>query len=53
MINLYRDEPRFHQPFQMMTMLQDLDSHFTKWRCNVSQLLAQISCLFQLMLVIR
>ncbi|XP_067943887.1 tryptophan 2,3-dioxygenase-like [Watersipora subatra] len=32
MINMYRDEPRFHQPFQMLTMLQDLDSHFTKWR---------------------
>ncbi|KAF6027238.1 TDO2 [Bugula neritina] len=32
MINLYRDEPRFHQPFQILTMLQDLDSHFTKWR---------------------
>lgn len=34
MISLYRDEPRFHQPFQLLTLLQDLDSLFMKWRYN-------------------
>lgn len=34
MISLYRDEPRFHQPFQMLTLLMDIDSHMTKWRYN-------------------
>ena len=32
MIYLYRDEPRFHQPFQMLTLLMDIDSLLTKWR---------------------
>ncbi|ESO07176.1 hypothetical protein HELRODRAFT_185454 [Helobdella robusta] len=34
MIMLYRDEPRFHQPFQILTLLMDIDSLFTKWRYN-------------------
>ncbi|ELU15694.1 hypothetical protein CAPTEDRAFT_225408 [Capitella teleta] len=34
MISLYRDEPRFHQPFQILTLLMDLDSLLTKWRYN-------------------
>ena len=34
MISLYRDEPRFHQPFQILTLLMDLDSYLTKWRYN-------------------
>jgi len=34
MIHLYREEPRFHQPFQILTLLMDIDSLFTKWRYN-------------------
>ena len=32
MISLYRDEPRFHLPFQILTALMDIDSLFIKWR---------------------
>ncbi|KAL4230055.1 tryptophan 2 [Mactra antiquata] len=34
MISLYRDEPRFHQPFHLLTLLTDIDSLMTKWRSN-------------------
>lgn len=34
LISLYRDEPRFHQPFQILTRLMDIDSQLTKWRYN-------------------
>lgn len=34
MISCYRDEPRFHQPFQILKLLMDMDSFFTKWRYN-------------------
>jgi len=34
MIHLYREEPRFHQPFQILTLLMDIDSLITKWRYN-------------------
>lgn len=34
MISLYRDEPRFNQPFQILTQLMDIDSLITKWRCK-------------------
>lgn len=34
LISLYRDEPRFHQPFQILTRLMDIDSLMTKWRYN-------------------
>ncbi|CAH1791750.1 unnamed protein product [Owenia fusiformis] len=34
MISLYRDEPRFHQPSQLISLLMDIDSLFTKWRYN-------------------
>ena len=33
MISLYRDEPRFHQPSQILLALMDIDSLITKWRC--------------------
>lgn len=33
MITLYRDEPRFSQPHQLLTVLMDIDSLMTKWRC--------------------
>ncbi len=35
MISLYRHEPRFHQPFQILTLLMDIDSLLTKWRCKI------------------
>lgn len=34
MITLYRDEPRFSQPHQILTLLMDIDSCLTKWRCT-------------------
>lgn len=34
MIYLYRDEPRFNQPYQLLTLLMDLDSLMSKWRYN-------------------
>ncbi|XP_061193029.1 tryptophan 2,3-dioxygenase-like isoform X1 [Saccostrea echinata] len=34
LISLYRDEPRFHQPYQLLTLLMDIDSLMTKWRYN-------------------
>lgn len=33
MITFYRDEPRFSQPHQILTLLMDIDSLITKWRC--------------------
>ena len=35
MISLYRDEPRFHQPSQILLALMDIDSLITKWRCEM------------------
>lgn len=37
MITFYRDEPRFSQPHQMLTLLMDIDSLITKWRCKANQ----------------
>ncbi|XP_070553708.1 tryptophan 2,3-dioxygenase-like isoform X2 [Ptychodera flava] len=34
MISFYRDEPRFHQPHQFLSLLMDLDSFLSKWRYN-------------------
>ncbi|ESO93465.1 hypothetical protein LOTGIDRAFT_202558 [Lottia gigantea] len=34
LISLYREEPRFNQPFQILTLLMDIDSLITKWRYN-------------------
>ncbi|XP_014474994.1 PREDICTED: tryptophan 2,3-dioxygenase [Dinoponera quadriceps] len=34
MITLYRDEPRFSQPHQILMALMDIDSLITKWRYN-------------------
>ncbi|XP_048243947.1 tryptophan 2,3-dioxygenase-like [Haliotis rufescens] len=33
-ISLYRDEPRFNQPYKLITLLMDIDSLMTKWRYN-------------------
>lgn len=35
MITFYRDEPRFSQPHQLLTLLMDIDSLITKWRCKI------------------
>lgn len=35
MITFYRDEPRFSQPHQLLTLLMDIDSLITKWRCEL------------------
>ncbi|MDX1657859.1 MAG: tryptophan 2,3-dioxygenase family protein, partial [Nitriliruptorales bacterium] len=32
LISLYRDQPVFHMPFQLLTALIDLDEGFTNWR---------------------
>lgn len=34
MISLYRDEPRFNQPYQVLVKVMDIDSRLTKWRQN-------------------
>ncbi|XP_020911734.1 tryptophan 2,3-dioxygenase [Exaiptasia diaphana] len=34
MIYFYRDEPRFHQPYQILQLLIDIDNLITKWRYN-------------------
>ncbi|XP_060531349.1 tryptophan 2,3-dioxygenase isoform X2 [Cylas formicarius] len=34
LITLYRDEPRFSQPHQILNLLMDIDSLITKWRYN-------------------
>ena len=34
MITFYRDEPRSSQPHQLLTLLMDIDSLITKWRCK-------------------
>lgn len=34
MILFYRDLPRFSQPYQVLTLLMDIDSLLTKWRCK-------------------
>lgn len=31
-IFLYRDEPILHTPFRFLTLLMDIDAHFTTWR---------------------
>ena len=43
MISLYRDEPRFHQPSQILLALMDIDSLITKWRCKTNNLSGDIS----------
>lgn len=35
MINLYKEEPRFHQPSLLMELLMDLEVEITKWRCEL------------------
>ncbi|KAG9509410.1 Tryptophan 2,3-dioxygenase, partial [Fragariocoptes setiger] len=42
MISLYRDEPRFNQPWQLMNMLVDIDAYLTKWRQNHAQMVLRM-----------
>ncbi|CAF4056414.1 unnamed protein product [Rotaria magnacalcarata] len=34
MIMLYREQPRFQGPYQVLSLLMDIDALITKWRCN-------------------
>ncbi|KAF5283695.1 hypothetical protein FQA39_LY17243 [Lamprigera yunnana] len=48
MITLYRDEPRFSQPHQILTLLTDIDSLITKWRYNHVLMVQRMIGSFQL-----
>ncbi|XP_071786743.1 tryptophan 2,3-dioxygenase-like [Asterias amurensis] len=41
-ISLYRDQCRFSQPFQFLTLLMDLDSLIMRWRLNHVQLVQRM-----------
>ena len=32
---LNKDEPRFHLPYQLLSLLTDLDSLINRWRCKL------------------
>ena len=34
MIMLYREQPRFQGPYQILSLLMDIDALITKWRCE-------------------
>lgn len=42
MVSLYRDEPRFNQPYQLLVTLMDIDSLLTKWRQNHTQMVLRM-----------
>lgn len=42
MISLYRDEPRFNQPYQLLQTLMDIDSLLMKWRNNHAQMVLKM-----------
>lgn len=42
MIYLYRDEPRFNQPYHLITLLMDIDALITKWRYNHVQMVQRM-----------
>ncbi|KAK4887626.1 hypothetical protein RN001_003897 [Aquatica leii] len=48
MVTLYRDEPRFSQPHQILTLLTDIDSLITKWRYNHVLMVQRMIGSFQL-----
>jgi len=37
-INLYRDQPALHEPYQMLESLMDIDEGFTAWRHRHAQM---------------
>ena len=41
-INLYRDEPILHLPFQMLTNLMDIDDLMTTWRYRHAQMVLRM-----------
>jgi len=41
-INLYRDEPILHLPFQFMTCLIDIDNQMTNWRYRHAQMVLRM-----------
>jgi tryptophan 2,3-dioxygenase len=41
-INLYRDEPILHLPFQFMTCLIDIDNQMTNWRSRHAQMVLRM-----------
>lgn len=42
MISLYRDEPRFNQPHQLIQTLIEIDSELTKWRQKHTQMVLRM-----------
>ncbi|KAK3594662.1 hypothetical protein CHS0354_003586 [Potamilus streckersoni] len=42
MISLYRNEPRFNQPYQLLTLLMDMDSLVGKWRYHHVQMVQRM-----------
>lgn len=41
-IFLYRDEPRFNQPYQLLVTLMDIDDLLIKWRQNHAQMVLRM-----------
>ncbi len=41
-INLYRDEPILHMPYQLLKKLQDVDQYFTTWRYRHAQMVLRM-----------
>ena len=42
LINLYRDEPILHLPFQLLMVLVDIDEHLTTWRYRHAQMVLRM-----------
>ena len=42
LINLYRDEPILHLPFQLLTTLIDIDEMMTTWRYRHAQMVLRM-----------
>ncbi len=42
LINLYRDEPILHMPFNLLMSLVDIDEHLTTWRYRHSQMVLRM-----------
>jgi tryptophan 2,3-dioxygenase len=41
-INLYRDEPILHVPFQLLSVLVEIDDHVTTWRYRHAQMVMRM-----------
>jgi tryptophan 2,3-dioxygenase len=42
LINLYRDEPILHLPFQLLAILADIERNFTTWRQRHAQMVMRM-----------